>query len=105
MTLAPHFNRLATFLAHLDCLDTSAQTDAFINEAIETGGNYLAPDPAAGIHNHVQISLHGVTVHARTEAEAVRWWKRAAGLRLADTEDDGMITVFPPLPRLGEAAP
>lgn len=87
--------RLCAFLANLGRLDANGQLDAFINEALETFGQFNAP---AGDRNHRwELDLHGIAANGVTQEEAVANWKRLATrlCRAHDIEDDGFVTIHP----------
>ena len=93
-------DRLATFVNSLDGRDTETLKDTFMNEVIETGGEYIPP-PQGTPDSYFEIGLHGVTAIGADEGQAIDRWIMAATARLvnsdgAQVEDDGFITVHPP---------
>lgn len=100
---APH-NRLSAFLLNLECLSADGQMDAFVNEVMETFGRF---DPPAGDRTHRwELYLHGISADGTTEEEAMANWKRLARqtCSLDGTEDDGFVTVYPPINQIGGAS-
>ena len=96
-------SRLPAFLMNLDRLAADDHFDAFVNEIMETSGRFdTAPDGGVGLW---KLSLHGISAHGATEQEAIDSWTREARLvcPLDDAEDDGFITVHPPIKKLGVA--
>lgn len=95
-------HRLPAFLTNLDHLCAEGQLDAFVNEVLETHGRLTPP---AGDRSHRwDLELHGVCADGATEEEAIANWKRLARQHCEmDTEDDGFVTVHPPLARIGAA--
>jgi hypothetical protein len=96
-------NRLPAFLMNLGRLAADDQFDAFVNEIMETSGRFdTAPEDGVELW---KLSLHGISAHGATEQEAITRWMQAARLvcPLDDAEDDGFITVHPPIKKLGVA--
>lgn len=92
-------NRPRAFLVNLECLDAAGQHDAFVNEINETFGRF---DPPAGDRSHLwEIELHGISAEGETDEAAMANWKRLARQIYLpdDIEDDGFITIHPPLQR------
>ncbi|MBU2867839.1 hypothetical protein [Pacificibacter marinus] len=58
--------------------DFAAKHDAFVAEALETGGSYQAQAGSAFL-----IDLHGVRVLANSESSAHALWLRAANTQVA----------------------
>lgn len=88
--------RAARFLQSLDSLGPEDRKDAFMNEAMETGGSYLPPHLRC---SHLfEIALHDVNAWGADEEEAIRNWMKAARAQTPLIEDDGFITVHPPFP-------
>ena len=99
MTAALH-DRLTAFVNSLAGRDMETLKDTFMNEVIETGGEYIPP-PEGTPDSYFEISLHGVTAIGQSEERAINNWTLAATARLvnrdgAQVEDDGFITVHPP---------
>lgn len=96
-------SRLPAFLLNLKYLSADGQMDAFVNEVMETFGRL---DPPAGDRTHRwELDLHGISADGATAEEAMANWKRLAHqtCKLDDTEDDGFITVHPPIKQIGAA--
>lgn len=99
MMIAALHDRLATFVNSLDGRDAETLKDTFMNEVIETGGEYTPP-PQGTPDSYFEIGLHGVTAIGADEGQAIDRWIMAATARLvnsdgAQVEDDGFITVHP----------
>ncbi|WP_143267448.1 hypothetical protein [Aquimixticola soesokkakensis] len=79
---------IAEFIARLECAQTAEEKhDAFMAEAIETGGFYAIPrEQAAPASYMVEIHLHGIFGYGRSEAEAQRSWARTAQRHLETLE-------------------
>ena len=94
-------DRLRRFLLTLESVGPEGERDAFANEVIETGGCYMDPDCGGRPGTHLfEIRLHGISVCGLTEPEARRNWKRIAHRGYRELlEDDGFVTVHPPLAR------
>lgn len=97
-------NRSMVFLRNLEQLSAIGQHDAFINEVLECNGHFIAPK-----HNqsHLwELHLHGINATGATEEEAIANWKRLAckSFPTEEIEDDGFITVHPPLNALAGGA-
>lgn len=92
-------DRLTMFLLNLECLDTTGQRDAFINEVMETDGDYDVPNMADSSASHfVELSLHNIVAYGTSEEEALNNWKHIARKSLDHlVEDDGDITIHPPV--------
>lgn len=101
MTFHAQFDRLRAFLLNLECLDLAARHDAFMNEAIETGGCCLPPQANTWSSHLFEIDLHGVTACGMTENEAIRNWTRAARAQvpLGDDETGAAADLPFPAPR------
>jgi hypothetical protein len=106
MSLHIEFDRLNVFLKRLERQDKGGQCEAIINECLEAGGHFTAPDRTGWSSHMFEINLYGVTAFGGSEAEAVVNWIRAAQSQLntgdgclEDIEDDGFITVHPPRDR------
>lgn len=94
-------SRLPAFLMNLDCLSADGQMDAFANEVMETFGRF---DPPAGDRTHRwELDLHGISADGASEEEAMANWKRLARQTCEPDgiEDDGFITLHPPLKKIG----
>ncbi len=97
MSFHDNFDRLTCFLLNLECLDMAGQEDAFVHEALETGGTFPLPcDDDYFDMPALVIDLHEVRALGRSLSEAIRNWKKAARERAPLPEDDGFITVYPP---------
>ena len=98
--MAELHNRITTFLSNLKSKDAAERRDAFMNEVMETGGNYIAPQPDQTNCTHLyEIQLHGVSAWGFGEDEAIHNWQVAAARCVSDlVEDDGFVTVHPPFP-------
>jgi hypothetical protein len=91
-------DRLTAFLDRLQDVDRADRNDAFMNEVMENGGSYVPPAGTTTSSHLFEISLHNVSAFGATEPEAIRNWIKAANAIAAQTEDDGFITVHPPIP-------
>lgn len=105
MTDLPQFDNHTAFLLNLECLDMAGQRDAFMNEVIESGGSYVRPNGDDWSSHLFEIALHGVVAYGSSEDEAIRNWKKAARSQAPLIEDDGFITVHPPLHKSTQASP
>lgn len=78
-SIATKFDRLEQMLDSLELLDKISQHDAIINEVIETGGWFGAPNsmPSAP-HRLIEITLHGVTAYGACASEACHNWIASA---------------------------
>jgi hypothetical protein len=97
-------NRAQAFLHNLDRLSATGQHDAFINEVLESNGFFIAPKHD---QSHLwELSLHGINATGANEEEAIANWKRLAIKAMPDDqmEDDGFVTVHPPLYQIAGAA-
>lgn len=88
-------DRLTAFLLTLECLDPAGRTDAFMNEVMECGGTYVAPQPDDRTSHLFEIALHGISGWGASEEEAIRRWTKAARAGAGDIP----ITIDPPFPR------
>ncbi|MFW2541506.1 hypothetical protein ACN2XU_02610 [Primorskyibacter sp. 2E107] len=87
----------SALLLRLAPLTGTALRDAVLNEVMETGGTWIAPT-ATGASSHLfELSLHGVTAFGGSVDEAIHSWRKAATRALSEIEDDGFVTVHPPL--------
>lgn len=84
MTAALH-DRLSAFLNSLSGRDIETLKDTFMNEVIETGGNYSPPPPATS-DCFFEIGLHGVTGIGPSEEYAIDSWIKAATAQLVDRD-------------------
>jgi hypothetical protein len=96
-------SHLPAFLMNLGRLAADDHFDAFVNEVMETSGRF-----DAALDNGVaqwELHLHGISSRGATTQEAIDSWTREARLvcPLDDAEDDGFITVHPPIKKLGVA--
>lgn len=98
MTLHSHFDRLPCFLRSLDAKTAEEQAEAFMNEVIESGGTYVRPTNTNWSSHMFEVSLHHVSGFGGSEGEAIQNWIKAARRQLERIEDDGFVTVHPPLP-------
>lgn len=102
MSFQAQFTRLHQFLVSLECLGAAGQAEAFTNEALETGGRcefepqFTCRKTGKIFENYV-VDLYGLHVSGVTEFATKAQWKRLARKHLASIEDDGMVTVHPPL--------
>ncbi len=96
-------NRLPVFLMNLGRLAADDQFDAFVNEVMETSGRFDAA--LDGGVAQWELNLHGISSRGATTQEAIDNWTREARLvcPLDEAEDDGFITVYPPIKKLGVA--
>lgn len=67
---------LTAFMRRIEPLSTDELHDAFMNEVIEQGGFWTAPEGTAS--HLVEISLHTITGRGTTESEAIADWRAAA---------------------------
>lgn len=107
MTAAIIENRLQRLLTTLECLTPDDKRDVIVSEVIETGGTYCPPPPEgsdAWASHLYELHLHGITGRGSSEAEAVRSWTKAAKAVAFPAEDDGFITVHPPLAARAQTA-
>ena len=93
-------DRLTAFVSSLAGRDMATLKDTFMNEVIETGGDYIPP-PEGTPDSYFEIGLHGVTAIGADEGQAIDRWIMAATAQLVNrdatqVEDDGFITVHPP---------
>ena len=96
MSVHPQFDLVHAFLLKLDGLDVAGQIQAFIDEAIDNGGNYLSPGTKGQCSHLFEISLHNIFATGASDDEAIRNWKKVARAKMTPVEGDGFITVYPP---------
>lgn len=75
-------DQLTRFVMHLDVIASDEQQDAFMNEAMETGGTFDPADEGDGVRGWALIKLHGCTSIARNNEDAIGCWKQCAQLKL-----------------------
>lgn len=95
-------DRRAAFIAALLTKDHSDRGEAIANEVIETGGEWLRPGRVVvqGTALH-EIHLHGISAYGVDDIDVCANWTTAAMIFAPgpDIEDDGFITLHPPLTR------
>ena len=84
MSFYAQFDRLAAFLLNLECLDADGQREAFMSEVIEAHGTYEPPERDEWSSHLFEIGLHGVFAIGANEDEAIRNWKKAAWVQVAN---------------------
>lgn len=99
--MAALHNRPLAFLDNLEHLDAHGQYDAFVNEVLETCGQFTPP---RGDTSHCwQLCLHGICADGATDEEAMANWKRLARRAPEIIEADGFTTIHPPANQIGAA--
>lgn len=71
--------RVRDFLAQINrCTSLGELHDAFHNETIETGGNFLIPKGGVPASHMFEISLHSLSAFGATEEDAYAQWVKLA---------------------------
>lgn len=92
------FSRLHGFIASLEYVNSiEEKQNAFMRECQECGGSYTPAHPDQAGSHLFEIKLHGESASGSSDEEVMRNWLRVATAKLAMTEDDGFITVHPPM--------
>lgn len=99
MSIHTDVERVKSFLINLEPLIGDGRTDAFINECMETGGTYTDPKFATGATHLFEINLHGIHATGSSHEEVQRNWSKLTRRFSPDVEDDGFVTIHPPLPQ------